>query len=272
METKLRIRVGNAEVEVSGEEEFVTTRLPGLVSDLLCRLAADCPPVKTPPAPTDTPSTDPKLASIAGDVRDYWTDTPVPGAQVATIGLTPDLTSRSDEAGRFIMAGRSAGSRCSLLVSGADGYVETTVPVELSSGPTTLSAIAIAAPDINRQHALLGIAREPETATIIVELLDGAGGPLQMVPLSDITLTTANGLAIGGGPYFFGANRDVQPQADMPISHAFDKRARAAFINVPKGDHTLQVTGTGTGEALTRVTVGVRAAGGATVVRAQLPA
>jgi hypothetical protein len=146
----------------------------------------------------------------------------------------------------------------------------------------TLSVLAIANADINRQYASVGVIRTPDTAMIIVELLDSGRGPLEMVPLSDITLTAPSGLVVGDGPYFFGANGDIQQRPDMPLSRAFakvapprgsasEKRARAAFINVPNGEHTLQVTAAGAAGTWARATVAVRAAGGATVVEARLP-
>lgn len=271
METRVRISVGDIEVEAVGEEQFVVDRLPNLLSDLLSRLACDHVPTNSPPSAPAAHPVGAKLASIAGDVRDYWADAPVAGVEVTTIGLEPNLVSRSDQAGRFVMSGRSAGERCSLVTSGLEAYVETIVPVELSTGPTTLTAVAVARSDINRQFASLGVTRESDTGIVIIDLLDANGAPLEMVPASDITLTAANGLVVGSGPYFFGASGDLQPQADLPISRAFAKRARAAFINVPTGDHTIQITAVGAGDTLARAILAVPAISGATMLQAKLP-
>ena len=260
METRVRIRVGSVEVEVVGEEEFVINRMPNLVSDLIGRLSV-----------SGVPSSDANFVSIDGSVRDYWSDAPVAAATVSTIGLTPGLISLTDERGRFILSGRATGEQYSLLVSGPTSYyVETNNPVESLTEPTTLTAVAVAIHDLNRQYTSLGFTRTPGTAIIIIELLDSNGAPLERVPASNIILPSASGVPAGFGPYFFGANGDIQP--DLSISLTFANRARAAFINIPNGEYMLQVTAPGTGNALPKAIVAVWAAGGATVIRARLPA
>lgn len=268
METRIRIRVGNVELEVVGEEEFVTNRLPNLVADLMARLVLNDVSGAEPP-PGDMPLPDTRFVSIAGDIRDYWTNTLIAEATISTIGLLPKPIVQSDEAGRFILSGQSTGQQCYLLVSGHAGYVETSNLVESSSGSVIFSAVAVAIPDISRQYTSVGLTFSPDMTILIVDLLDSKGGPLEGVSAGDITLKTEIGNPVGNGPYFFGASGDVQNQATMPISQAFANRARVAFLSVPPGEHILQVTAAGA--ANVQATVAVLAARGATVVRARLP-
>jgi hypothetical protein len=273
VETRVRISVGDVEVEAAGEEQFIVDRLPGLLSDLLGRLAHESEPAKAA-SPEDAAQPAPaKLASIAGHVRDYWSGTAVGGIQVTTLGLNPNLASRSDDAGRFVMSGRSTGNRCLLVTSALEAYAETVVPIELSVGPSTLSAVAVAKADINRQFASLGVSREPDSGVVILHLLDVKGAPLEMVSSADISLIAANGLVVGSGPYFFGAAGDLLTQTELPLSRAFDGRARAAFVNVPNGDLSVQVTAAvGPEHTLARVAVPIQARSGAIVLDAKFPA
>ena len=69
METKIRIRHGDLEVEWTGDDVFVTTRLPDLLSELLRRIRSQNPAIPQP-AP------EPRPIGITGDVRDYFTGSP----------------------------------------------------------------------------------------------------------------------------------------------------------------------------------------------------
>lgn len=273
MEIRIRIRHGavELEVELAGDEAFLVDRLPQVVSELLRRVTSQ-DSTSAPQRPAGQAPGEPALVSIAGDVRDYWSDIAVVGAQVRTIGLTPEVSGQSDADGRFVMAGQATGGSCVVAVAGPDGYLETTMPLELSNGPTTCTALAVAVPDMRRQQEVIGGVPAPNSALVLVHMFDAAGSPLEMVPLADIALLTEGGRPVGDGPFFFGTTGDIQPQAELSICRALDGRARAAFLNVPPGDHALQLTAPDGAGNLQRIVVPVGVRAGAIVLEARLTA
>ena len=239
METRVRIRLGDLEVECTGDEAFVTTRLPDLVSDLLRRLR-DQPTLPSPP-PGESPSPQPRTVSIAGSAINYFSGNPVGAARVSATGLTPRLSGTSDTSGRYAFSGDSEGAECFLSVTGVENFVDTaTGPFKVADSPLTLTAFAATATDLNRQFATVGRSRSAGSGVVIVHLLDASGQPLEMVTASDVTLAADNGSPVGAGPFFFGPSGDIDPQ--LTVSRAFDGKARAAFLDVPAGGCTLQVT------------------------------
>jgi hypothetical protein len=233
IEAKIRIRRGDHEIECTADEAFLADKLPELAAKLIAVLDGG-EPEAPPPPPGDTPG-----VRIIGHVRDYFSGARVGGATVSTAGVDPELSATSDAAGRFELSGEAAVTSGFLRVSRLSGYVDTTSGPLMFSG--TQSPPAVAQTDLNRQYAIVGRVPEPGTAVVIANLQDGAGNPLESVPLADITLTTIDGQPVGDGPYFFGAAGDIQPQAVLSRSQGFDGRARAAFLGVPPGRLVLAV-------------------------------
>jgi hypothetical protein len=265
METKIRIRHGDLEVECTGDEVFVATRLPELLSELLRRIGSQ------PPSPTSQPGPEPRPIGITGDVRDYFTDGPIEGALVTAAGLVPELSATSDASGHVVLLGQAAGSDTRLTVAGVDAFAPTTTgPFVVASATLTLPVFAVANVDLERQYTALGLTRPPGSTVVIVHLLDTNLAPLELVPASDLVLADAGGRPVGDGPYFFGPGGDVQPRELLSVSRAFEGRARAAFLAVPAGDSILQLTVARPGGGFQRVTVRVRALGGASIVHAAL--
>jgi len=267
METRIRIRLGELEVECTGDDVFVATRLPDLVSDLLRRLR-DQPPGPTPPAP-EPPSPLPRTVSIAGAVIDYFSLNPVTAARVTATGLTPGMSGTSDAAGRFAISGQAAGAECFLSVGDVRNFVDTaTGPFTVAAAPLTLTAFAATATDLNRQYAILGRTPSRGLGVVIVHLLDATGHPLEMVTASDVALAADNGSLVGTGPFFFGPSGDLDPL--LTVSRAFNGKARAAFLDVPAGGCTLQVTARSGGTGFQRGTVRLLANAGAVIADAAL--
>ncbi len=269
METRIRVRVGDLEVECVGDEAFVLERSTGLISQLIDLLCQGCHSTRGPrvsPGPTPGEAV---LVSIAGTVRDYWSTEPVPHADLSITSSGFRVSGQSDDQGRFVLSGRSVAGDGSLAVAASSGFVETVTPLELNGQPLTRDAFVVTRSDVARQFATLGTAPVLEGAIVIVHLFDVAGKPLEMLPLTDISLTGNDGPAAGDGPYFFGIAGDLQGQDELFVSRAFDGRARAAFLNVPPGKHTLAITARN-GEGLIRTVIAVEVHDGATVLEAQL--
>ena len=264
METRIRIRLGDLEVECNGDEAFVATRLPDLVSDLLRRLRDQ--PAPTPP-PSEPPSPLPRTVSIAGTVIDYFNGNPLTAARVSATGLTPGLSGTSDASGRYTLSGDAAGAECFLSVTGVQNFVDTaTGPFKVAAAPLTLTAFAATATDLNRQYTTVGRTRPDDRGVVIVHLLDASGQPLEMAAASDVVLAADNGAPLGAGPFFFGAAGDIDP--GLTVSGVFNGRARAAFLDVPAGGCTLRVTAPNSG--LQRATVRLLANAGAVIAEAAL--
>ena len=264
METRIRIRLGDLEVECNGDEAFVTARLPDLVSDLLRRLRDQ--PAPTPP-PSEPPAPLPGTVSIAGTVINYFNGNPLTAARVSATGLTPGLSGTSDASGRYAFSGDSAGAECFLLVTGVQNFVDTaTGPFKVAAAPLTLTAFAATATDLNRQYTTVGRTRSDDRGVVIVHLLDASGQPLEMAAASDVVLAADNGAPVGAGPFFFGPAGDIDP--GLAVSGVFNGRARAAFLDVPAGGCTLRVTAPNNG--LQRATIRLLANAGAVIAEAAL--
>jgi hypothetical protein len=208
--------------------------------------------------------------NIAGVVRDYWTAAPIASAQITTIGLKPLLEATSDRSGRFALSGRARASLALLAIKGPAGYVETIMPLAFVDSPTAIDTWAVTASDLARQSASLGKVPVPNTTVVIVDLVDAAGRPLEMVPLTDVSLLGSDGAPLGDGPYCFGPSGDLQGQSDLSSSCAFDGRARVGFLAVPEGNHTLQVTAPGPDDRVARLALPAPARVGATLLEARM--
>jgi hypothetical protein len=270
METRIRVRVGDLEVECVGDESFVLERAPKLISELVELLRRPCDTAAPSEVPDASTPDSRVLVSLAGTVRDYWTTAPIAGADITIVGDGIRFSGRSDDGGRFVLSARAAEGRASLVVGGPTNYIETIEPFDLTAKPVTRDAFAVTTADVNRQYISIGKTPVPDSAIVIVHLLDAAGGPLEMVPLADISLIGVDGRVVGDGPYLFGASGDLQDNGDLSVSRAFDGRARAAFLDVPAGAHTLQVTARSRGGGFTRTVLPVEARGNATVLSARI--
>ena len=266
METTVRIRLGDVEVECTGDEVFVATKLPDLVSDVVRRLREQRP--EPSPLPSG-PSPLPRTVSIAGTVINYFNGNPVAAARVSTMGLRPDLSGTSDAAGRYALSGNAAAGECLLSVRDVENFVDTaTGPFDVVAAPLTATAFAATATDLNRQYGTVGRTRPDTLGVVIVHLLGASGQPLEMLAASDLTLSGADESPVGAGPFFFGPAGDID--STLTVSRAFNGRARAMFLDVPAGACTLRVSAPDGG--FQGATVRLLATAGAVITEASLKA
>jgi len=243
VETRIRERQGDVEIECVGEEAFVLDRLPKLVADLLLEISSGGVATPATPAqpqpPASAPALGPGLMSIAGEVHDYWSDAPIDGAKLKTLGLAPELQGQADAAGKFVMSGEVTGGTAAIVVTAKD-YIETgNGRREFAAGVNSLTVFAVAAADLRLQLTLIGESTSTKTSTLIIDLRDAAGSPLEAVSSANLALS-AGGNSAGRGPIFFGpAGFD----SNQVMSYAFNGRALAMFLDVPAGPVTLSLFG-----------------------------
>ena len=72
-------------------------------------------------------------------------------------------------------------------------------------------------------------------------LLDPSGSPLVGVPLTDIHLVNGS-QPVGVGPYVFGPVGDIVDNGALGLTFAFNGLSRIAFLDVPVGTFTLDVS------------------------------
>jgi hypothetical protein len=238
---QFRIRDGEWELECSADEAFLAERLPALVAELLALKRAGGPPVEPPPVEPPPPVGPPTVrVTINGTITDYWSGAPVPGAEIR---LDP-LTATSVGDGNYVLDGDviegSYANGAMFVVTNPDRYVDT-FSLSRPPLPTEFQASIVARADLARQYTLLDLSMvHPTHAAVIVELLDADRAPLEMVPYTDLTLTPiTGGLPVGVGPAFFGPTGDVLALREQTVSRAENGRARAAFLDVPRGDYYL---------------------------------
>ncbi len=209
---------------------------------------------------SSTDSTGPVSVTVTGAVEDYFTNAAVPAVDVAVGTSSPSGSTAAD--GSYIIQG-VVPSATLLLTTSKTGYRPTrNLAVSAMSGTVTADLSVVAAADVQRQYTSVSLVATAGTAVVFVELVDGSGAPRTGIPASDITLVDGTQSPVGVGPYFFGPAGDVVPLTDLSQSTDFGGRARAAFLNVPVGTHTLRVADGGQ----TLSTEVVAATGGVTLV------
>jgi hypothetical protein len=127
----------------------------------------------------------------------------------------------------------------------------------------TADLTIVSASDVARQYTAVSLVQTAGLAVVFIDLADAAGAPRTGIPAASIALVDGTQSPVGDGPFFFGAAGDIVPLTTLSQSTEFGGRARAAFLNVPAGTHTLRVTA-GTPTLVAPV---VAAAAGATLVR-----
>lgn len=198
---------------------------------------------------TPTPS-----VAISGTTTDYFTELAVASALFGTEGLDPELGGASDGAGEFTLD-VPGGSSFRLRVSGVSGYRATSGDL-IETGATDVAGIVaplVATADLARQYTSVGETATAGRGALFVELWTPAGAPLEGVPASDVMLLDSAETPIGDvlGPYFFGAGGDVVDGTTLPVSTAYDGRARVGFLDVPPGDLHATVTWSSGGTVVT---------------------
>jgi hypothetical protein len=205
-------------------------------------------------------STGPVSVTLSGAVLDYFTGSAVSDVGVAVDPASP--TGSTSANGSYVIQG-VASSEALVLVTSKTGYRPTRNPaLSATSGTVTADLSVVAVPDVQRQYTAVSLVATAGTAVVFIDLVDGSGTARTGVVSADITLVGGAQSPVGAGPYFFGAAGDIVPLTDVSQSTAFGGRARAAFLNVPSGMHTLRVAVGGQ----TLIAPVVTSAGGATLV------
>lgn len=179
--------------------------------------------------------------SVSGFTRDYFTTNPL-ASTVIIIDDHPTLTTTSGTLGAYMY---TISANTTLLAVATHTNYRSTRNETLTVGPSgsTADLFAASLSDIMRQYTAVGLVQNTNTGVVIVNLRDNAGQPRVGIPLADIVLLNGAQAAVGLGPYVFGAAGDIVPQASQPTTAAApDGRSRVAFLDVPPGMLTLQVT------------------------------
>lgn len=252
-----------------------------LLSSLTCLgfvVLAGCPGKAPPNSGDDGPEVDAAVEvdappadpgqRLTGKTMDYFTaNTPMVGAMITSDGVEPVMTGTSIAGGEFTFEGVPTGSKLYLSVARSPIYRPTrNVPVSVEGVAVVNDLYMATVADINRQYATAGLPLPVAGKSVLFAELKGATGlPLDNIPLTAVTLVSATDVPVPGiaGPFAFGAN-DITPAAlNATIVNG---RTRIAILDVPPGNHTLKVTFTPLGGALTTLTVPVMAvADGATL-------
>src|SRR5690606_20177641 len=108
--------------------------------------------------------------------------------------------------------------------------------------PIMHDAYAITSQDAINQYTAVGAAPTDGTAILIAELRRNNGMPLEGIELDAVKLLDGQNRPVANvlGPYFFNAAGSVDQ--NQLTSVAANGRARVAFLDVPPGTYTLEVT------------------------------
>ena len=230
---------------------FVMTA--GLIALAIGACVGDAPEIETPEGPDIVEPPVITGPSIAGIVMDYVDANGIlADFQVSTDGLQVPVTATSATDGAFTLANIVEGSTIiPAVIPAADALYRPTAnpPVLVGNTDITSNVYAISEPYLTQQLAGLGLdVFVPETSVVYIELLDDLGIPMEGVAAVDVQLLDAQGLPVGKGPFFVGANSVLHPtevvgDIVLPIltSELHDGKARVAFVDVPVGAHTLTV-------------------------------
>jgi hypothetical protein len=207
---------------------------------------------------------------VSGKTVDYGALDPLPQIALATEGMTPPMQATSDLLGAYVLPGVGAGNAFLLNATGGANHIDTLNPALTVLDKDLLADVMVMSkPFRDRQYATVNVIRAQGGATLVSSLENLDGTPWTAVPLAAVTLVDMNGVAVPGiaGPYFFGANGDVDPALLASVAQGL-RGARVAFLNVPQGTWLLKVSVPAVGQTPAQDAAGqVSVTGGATLSR-----
>ena len=208
---------------------------------------------------------EPRVLSLSGSVRDYFTGTAL--ANVTLSWGTPPRTATSSGSGTYQLGNLRETEI--LFISGtlANYRVTRNEPVILGTSSATADLAVVAVADAQRQYTALSLTPTAGTAVVFVNLLNGGGSPHTGIPLADVVIADTLDAPVGLGPFVFGASGDVVSQATLNVTTAFAGRARVAFLNVPPGTYQLRVGYDDAGTPRVKTAQVVAVADGASLIR-----
>ena len=186
----------------------------------------------------------PAAINVSGTVMDYFGAVAVPSAAYATDGMTPQMTGTAGADGSYALANVPPASSFYVAVTGGANYYATrNDPITVKDASVMTNLYAVSMIDTQRQYSTLGLTRTTGDALVIVNLVKNNGTPLEGVAPADVTIVDSAGKPVTAlGPYFFGPNGDVVPIATVGTSTTYNGTARLAYLDVPPGSWTINVS------------------------------
>jgi hypothetical protein len=180
---------------------------------------------------------------VSGKAMDYFVaNTPLADAMVATDGIDPPKMATSGMDGAYALEAVPTGSKLFVTVTRTNYRPTRNVAITVADMPVEQDVYVMSIADINRQYATDGKTPTAGRAFLAAEMTDAQGQPLVGIPLANVVLHDMNNQPVPGivGPYFFGAQGDIDPA--LLTSAAFAGKSRVAILDVPPGTFQLKVT------------------------------
>lgn len=226
----------------------LAARLSPLLSIALTAACVGDPPPATvdsgegPDAGGDVDAAPTPAVRVSGKAKDYFTGAALATVTVESDGMEPQLNATSDAAGDFAFDTVPPGSVFYLSASRSNYRPTRGLPVRVEAMPVTADQPLVSVNDARRQYTTLGLPLAAGKAVVFADLLRRNGTPLVDVPVADIKLLDAASAPVGLGPYVFGPNGDLVPNATLAVTTDVGGRSRVGFLDVPPGQYTLSVT------------------------------
>jgi hypothetical protein len=175
---------------------------------------------------------------------DYFGAVALPTVAYATDGMTPQMTGTSGADGSYMLANVPPASAFYVSVDGGTNYRPTRDDaISVKDVSVMANLYAVSKIDTQRQYSTLGLTATTGTAMAVVNLVKNNGTPLTGVAPADVTIVDSAGKPVTAlGPYFFGPNGDLVPIATLGTSTTYNGTARLAYLDVPPGAWTVNVS------------------------------
>ena len=207
---------------------------------------------------------EPRILTLTGQVRDYYTATALPGVVLSWSATASPVTSSAS--GGYQINNLMPTNILFITGTLANYRPTRNEPVVLGTTSATADLAVVSVADANRQYVAVGVNAVPNTALVFVNLRNAALQPHTGIPIADMVIADTLDDPVGTGPFVFGAAGDIVSPATLSVTTEFNGLSRIAFLNVPPGTYTLRVAYTdGTPQVKTAIVVAV--AGGITLIR-----
>ena len=204
-------------------------------------------PGSAPPNVPDNPDSgteadaSPTSFLLSGKVMDYFGNTAVADATIATDGLVPQLMTSSAADGAYTLD-VAVGSAL-FIDATKSGYRPTrNAAMTVADQPVVQDVYLMTDQDVKNQYTAVGATPLAGTAILIAEMRRNNNTPLEGIPLANVQLLDAQNQPVAGvkGPYFFNAGGSIDTA--ITTATAYQGRSRVAYLDVPPGAFTLAVT------------------------------
>jgi len=214
-----------------------------LITSLMCFGVVGCagPTPKQQPADADVdgPAGD-QGQRVTGKVNDYYANTAISGASLASEGVDPPMTAMTEPSGAFTLDHVPSGGKLYLVASSTDFRPTRNPVLTIADKAMMQDQFAVKVLDAQRQYTIAAKPLVAGKAILIAELVRNNGTPIEGIPLTNIQLLDAAQAPVPGITILFvGANGDVDPA--LTTATAFAGRSRAVILDAPPGSFTLSV-------------------------------